>query len=68
MDKDLRKYHRGIKYYREQEWDNAEREFLELSSLNKECVLYQIYLDRIMEYRDTPPEDNWDGAFTHTTK
>jgi adenylate cyclase len=67
-DKDLRKYHRGLKYYRDQKWDEAEREFLELSSLDKECKIYQIYLDRILEYRETPPEGIWDGSFTHTSK
>ena len=67
-DKKLRKYHRAVKYYREQAWDNAERDFLELSSLDKECKIYQIYLDRILEYREEPPEENWDGCFTHTSK
>ena len=67
-DKDLRKYHRGLKYYRNKEWDNAEREFLELSSLDKECTIYQIYLNRILQFRENPPEGEWDGSFTHTTK
>jgi adenylate cyclase len=54
--------------YRAQEWDKAETQFADLQKLSPERLLYQIYMERIAEYRKTPPADNWDGVFTHTTK
>jgi adenylate cyclase len=66
--KDLKRFHLGLKHYRAQHWDEAEREIFALSSLDKDRKIYQIYLDRIMQFRKNPPPENWDGSFTHTTK
>lgn len=65
---DLKRYKLALKFYRSQHWDDAEREFFALSSLDKDRKIYQIYLDRIMKHRNNPPDENWDGSFTHTSK
>ena len=65
---DLKRYNTALKFYRAKYWDEAEREFFALSSLDKDRKIYQIYLDRIMAYRVNPPADDWDGSFTHTSK
>ena len=65
---DLKRYKLALKFYRSQHWDDAEREFFALSSLDKDRKIYQIYLDRIMQFRNNPPDENWDGSFTHTSK
>lgn len=54
--------------YRHQHWDKAETVFQKLHALNPDDKLYKIYLERIKHYRETPPESDWDGAFTHVTK
>ena len=64
----LKQFHIGIKYFRAQQWDAAEREIFALSRLEPERKIYQIYLERIMFYRENPPGKDWDGSFTHTTK
>lgn len=64
----LRQFHIGIKQYRAQNWDAAEREIFGLSQLDPERKIYKIYLDRINHFRENPPEANWDGSFTHTSK
>ncbi|VAW55064.1 Adenylate cyclase [hydrothermal vent metagenome] len=64
----LRQFHIGIKQYRSQNWDAAEREIFGLSQLDPERKIYKIYLDRIMHFRENPPEKDWDGSFTHTSK
>jgi len=64
----LRQFHIGIKQYRAQNWDAAERELFALSQLEPERNIYTIYLDRIQKFRQTPPEDNWDGSFSYETK
>jgi adenylate cyclase len=65
---DLKRYNYALKFYRSQHWDEAEREFFALSSVDKDRKIYHIYLDRIMEYRKNPPPEDWDGSFTHTSK
>lgn len=64
----LKQFHIGVKQYRAQNWDAAEREIFGLSQLDPERKIYQIYLDRIMQYRENPPPADWDGSFTHTSK
>ena len=64
----LKQFHIGIKQYRAQNWDAAEREIFALSQLEPERKIYQIYLDRIMHFKENPPAENWDGSFTHTSK
>ena len=64
----LKQFHIGIKQYRAQNWDAAEREIFSLSQLDPDRKIYKIYLDRIMHFRQEPPGENWDGCFTHTSK
>lgn len=66
--KDIKRFNQALHHYRSRNWDEAEREIFALSSVDKERKIYQIYLDRIMLYRENPPPDNWDGSFTHTSK
>jgi adenylate cyclase len=66
--KDLKRFHLGLKHYRARHWDEAEREIFSLSQADPERRIYQIYLDRIIHFRNEPPPDDWDGSFTHTTK
>lgn len=64
----LKQFHIGIKQYRAQNWDAAEREIFALSQLEPERKIYKIYLDRIMYFKENPPAADWDGSFTHTSK
>jgi adenylate cyclase len=65
---DLKRFHMGLKHYRAQHWDEAEREIFNLSQKEPERRIYQIYLDRIIHFRNEPPASDWDGSYTHTTK
>jgi adenylate cyclase len=60
--------HQALICYREQCWDKSIALFQQLSDLNSEDKLCKIYLGRIAHYRENPPEANWDGVFTHTSK
>jgi hypothetical protein len=64
LDKYLEKYMQGIKYYLSQDWDLAEKIFLNLKKNNKEKQdkVLDIYLDRISFYKKNPPDD-FDGIF-----
>ncbi len=65
---DLKRFHLGLKHYRAQHWDEAEREIFSLSQRDPERKIYTEYLDRIQHFRNNPPAADWDGSFTHTSK
>jgi adenylate cyclase len=65
---ELRRYHLGLKYFRARRWDDAEQILFALGREYPRTSIYQIYLNRIMQFRKQPPPDNWDGVFTHTSK
>lgn len=65
---ELKLYHQGIRYYRHQDWDMAELQFLNLKKMAPERKLYDVYMERINHFREVPPPQDWDGVFTHTSK
>jgi adenylate cyclase len=58
----------GLHGYRQQQWDVAQTIFEQLALQYPHDKLYSIYLERIAYYLESPPEADWDGAFTHTNK
>jgi len=58
----------GLLCYRHQQWDAAATIFRNLAKHYPHDKLYAIYLERIAYYRSSPPEADWDGAFTHSSK
>lgn len=65
---EAKRFSQALKMYRQRDWDTAEREIFNLSTLNALRKVYKLYLDRIMYFRNNPPGDNWDGVFVYTTK
>jgi adenylate cyclase len=65
---ELTSYKQALRGFRSQNWDKAEIDFFNLNRSYPDRFLYQVYLDRITDYRKKPPGDDWDGAFMHTTK
>lgn len=61
-------YHVALKDYFAQRWDAAEEKLLELKKAEPDAILYDIYLDRIETLRGETLAEDWDGAFTHTSK
>lgn len=58
----------GLQSYRQQQWTSAQSIFEQLAKQFPHDKLYSIYLERIAYYLESPPEIDWDGAFTHTSK
>jgi len=54
--------------YRSQSWDQAEEMLHRLLEDEPDSYLYHLYLQRIAHFRESPPETDWDGVFTHETK
>ena len=65
---ELARYRQALKAFRKQDWDRAEMEFFNLSRSYPDRRLYQEYQNRIANYRQSPPGDDWDGVYTHTSK
>jgi adenylate cyclase len=66
--KELAIHEQAMKAYYRQEWELAETYFRQVRELAPTRKLYQVYLDRIAEFRKNPPGADWDGVFTYTTK
>ncbi|MEQ8497789.1 MAG: adenylate/guanylate cyclase domain-containing protein [Sneathiellaceae bacterium] len=55
--------------YREQDWDKAAQIAANCQALEPGLTaLYDLYLERIREYRQTPPGPDWDGVYYATSK
>lgn len=65
---ELELYHQALQLYRHQDWNEAESIFKSLQNKTPSRLIYKIYLDRIAYFRTHPPETNWDGVTTFTTK
>ncbi|HKU69663.1 MAG TPA: adenylate/guanylate cyclase domain-containing protein, partial [Burkholderiales bacterium] len=58
----------ALKYYRGQQWDQAELQLLNLKKVADDSGLYDEFLDRIAQLRDEPPGSDWDGVWKFETK
>jgi adenylate cyclase len=65
---ELKLYRESLRLYREQNWDRAELQFLNLQKAHPERMLYGEYVRRINLFRASPPPSDWDGVFTHESK
>jgi len=54
----------AFQHYLDQEWDNA----LQLLDHLPDDTLHNIMRQRCIDYQKSPPEKNWDGVFTMTSK
>ncbi len=61
-------YENALQAYRQQDWQTAIALFVELAEVEPTRKLYSIYLERIEHFQQSPPEQSWDGVFTHTSK
>ena len=64
---ELSDYEQAYDQYLQQNWPEAEQMFLTLDQLHKR-KLYSVYLQRIVELKQLPKQQHWDGSFTHTSK
>jgi adenylate cyclase len=56
--------------YRAKRWDQAEAAIVRCRSLAGDDLsgLYDLYAERIAEFRQSPPPADWDGVYVATTK
>ncbi|WP_332888753.1 CHASE2 domain-containing protein [Colwellia polaris] len=68
---EIRQFHFAYEYYCQQKWDDAAGILNTLANQKQSetnNVLYQLYLQRIKNYKLSPPDKNWSGVYSHQTK
>lgn len=65
---EVRWFHEMRRYYRKQDWDQAELQLINLQRMYPATGLYRIYAERVAHFRKNPPSADWDGVFVFETK
>jgi adenylate cyclase len=65
---EIQAYNKGLKLYREKSFSEGEQCFSELAANYNEQKLYSIYQERCASFMKNPPDEGWDGVFTHKSK
>lgn len=68
LTNELDHYHHGLEFYFAQRWDDAEIIMEELHQRFPEKTIYNLYLQRIKEFKNHPLPADWDGVYVHVTK
>jgi adenylate cyclase len=66
--KELKLLHDTMRLYRTQQWDMAELNFVNLQRGSRSPALYEMYAQRVAEFRLAPPPPDWDGVYDHKSK
>jgi adenylate cyclase len=65
---EIKLWHKALRAYRAQKWDEAEMDLFNLQRMSPESKLYQVYFERIKQCRIDPPGPDWDGVTAFKTK
>ena len=65
---EIKLWHKALRAYRAQKWDEAEMDLFNLQRMSPEFKLYQVYFERIKQCRVDPPGPDWDGVTAFKTK
>lgn len=61
-------YGAALAHYRAQRWEAATAGFSQLLVKCDNAPLYEMFLERIIEFRERPPAPDWDGIYTFSNK
>ena len=61
-------WHKALKAYRAQNWDEAEANLAKAQKMSPQCKLYQLYFERVQQCRIEAPGPDWDGVTAFKTK
>ena len=61
-------YLNGLAAYRKRDWNRAIMYFLKALSVHPDDAPSKVMLERCNFYKEQAPPDDWNGAFTMTTK
>ena len=61
-------FHKGLRLYREQKWDDAIDAFRVVNVMTKAIYAADLYIERALELKANPPGPGWNGVFVMQTK
>jgi len=66
-------FHEGLELYNAQKWNDALKKFEESAKLEDEfptrpTTPSKVYIFRCNHFKENPPDKDWDGVWTMTTK
>ena len=59
---ELKLWQQTLRAYRSQQWDQVEMQLINLQRLTPDCYLYELYAERVAQWRREPPPTDWDGV------
>lgn len=65
---EIKLWNQALRYYRAQDWDKAELQLLNLKKMAPQRYLYDVFIERIAEFRAHPPGAEWKGVHKFDTK
>ena len=65
---EVKLWHQTLRAYRSQQWDQVEVNLINLQRIHADCELYQLYAERVANFRRTPPPAGWEGVTTFDEK
>ncbi|MGM0508814.1 MAG: CHASE2 domain-containing protein [Fusobacteriota bacterium] len=69
LDKKMLVYYKlGLKEYRNKNWDEAINNFKKGLEIKKGDSVLNLYINRCETFKKEPPDKDWDGVYTFTTK
>jgi adenylate cyclase len=68
LEKEIQEYTNGLTLYRKRSFADAGNCFSSLALSHPKQKLYAIYQERCALFIDNPPDEEWDGVFSHTSK
>ncbi len=61
-------FREGLAYYRQRDWQRGIDCFSRILIMNKHDTVSRLYVERCRHFAENPPVDDWDHAWTLTTK
>ncbi len=64
----LEQYNRGLELYKQRKFEEAITYFQKALEVKPDDGPSALYIERCNQFIENPPDDNWDGVVTFTTK
>lgn len=68
LKQELESYQKALNYYFSQKWDEADEIINELKKTYPDKKIYQLYIERIQEFKQRTLPADWDGVYVHLSK
>lgn len=68
LEEELKQYHAGLDAYFAQKWDEAYQIMHMLKQQHPGTKIYDLYVERIEDYKHHPVPEDWDGVYVHVNK